>query len=352
MSLRRRLTVAILALLSFGSVAVAQQVGHDMQAMPASSSSAAAPMSGMSMQDMPGMDMPQKKPTPKPKPVSKVVPANHHHPVAASTPAQPTGVASAPMPSDHVMSMPAPTSTAYATNDHVPPPAPQQPLPLMSSAQMVDMMQMNDQATRGMWLFDRLEYRDGGRSDDSTAWNAEGWWGDDLNKLWLNTEGERDGDSIRDASADLLWSHATSTFWDWQLGARHDFGQGPSREWAAAGVQGLSPYWFSLAATFYAGPQGRTAARLEADYDLLFTQRLILSPNLELNFYGKDDPQRDIRSGLAEAEAGLRLRYEFSRRFAPYLGVDWMHHFARFDNQPDDPPTRDTTFVAGVRFWF
>jgi copper resistance protein B len=345
MSVRRRLAVAILALLSFGSTAVAQQADHDMQAMPTSSSSATAAMPGMSMQDMPGMDMRQKKP--KPKPVSKAAAASHHHPLA-STAAQPSSVASPQLPSDHFILMPA----ARAPNNHVPPPAPQQTLPPMSPAQMVDMMQMNDQAPRGMWLFDRLEYRDANSGGDSTAWNAEGWWGDDLNKLWLKTEGEHDRDGTLDASADLLWSHATSTFWDWQLGARHDFGQGPSREWAAAGVQGMAPYWFALAATFYAGPQGRTAARLEADYDLLFTQRLILSPNLELNFYGKDDPQRDVRSGLSEAEAGLRLRYEFSRRFAPYLGIDWTRHFGRFDNQPDDLPTRQTTVVAGVRFWF
>jgi copper resistance protein B len=332
MSVRGGLTITILALLSFGTTALAQVVDHDMQAMPVSSSS--APMPGMAM---PGMDMPP----PKPKPASKVAPAKHRHPA----PTQSLDATSLHVATDHVMPMRAP-------NDHVPPPAPQQPLSTMSPGQMVDTMQMNDQATRGMWMFDRLEYRDASRGDDSTAWNAEGWWGDDLNKLWLKTEGERDHDGTRDASADLLWGHATSTFWDWQLGARHDFGQGPSREWAAAGVQGLAPYWFELAATFYAGPQGRTAARLEADYDLLFTQKLILSPNLELNFYGKDDPQRDIRSGLSEAEAGLRLRYEFSRRFAPYIGIDWTRHFGNVDNQPNDPPARETTFVAGVRFWF
>jgi copper resistance protein B len=341
MNVRGRLTIAILMLLSCGTTAMAQPADGDMQAMQASSSGASAPMAGMAMQDMPGMDMPPAKP----KPVSKAAPAKHPHSASASAKAQPNDATSSHIDADHAVPI-------RASNDHVPPSAPQQPLSAMSTGQMVDTMQMNDQATRAMWMFDRLEYRDATRGDDSTAWNAEGWWGDDLNKLWLKTEGERDRDGTRDASADLLWSHATSTFWDWQLGARHDFGQGPSREWAAVGVQGLSPYWFEIAATFYAGPQGRTAARLEADYDLLFTQRLILSPQLELNFYGKDDPQRDIRSGLAEAEAGLRLRYEFSRRFAPYVGIDWTRHFGHFDNSSNDPPTREATFVAGVRFWF
>jgi len=341
MSARKTLTFAIFALLLFGGTTLAQTADHDMQAMPPPPSSATTTMPGMTMQDMPGMDM---APT-KPKPVRKAKQANHQPSVPASTKAQQDDVSSPTIGADV-------TPSTAASNDHVPPPAPQQQPSPMSPAGMVDMMQMNDQATRGMWLLDRLEYRDATRGDDGSAWNAEGWWGNDLDKLWLKTEGEHDRSGTSDASADLLWSHATSTFWDWQLGARHDFGQGASRDWAAVGVQGLAPYWFEFAATFYAGAQGRTAARLEATYDLLLTQRLILSPQLELNFYGKDDPQRDVRSGLSEAEAGLRLRYEFSRRFAPYVGVDWTRHFAPVDDQPYAQPARETTFVAGVRLWF
>jgi copper resistance protein B len=337
MIVQKKLAIATLALLPFGSGALAQTTDRDMPAMSPPSSSSTTTMPGMTMQDMPGMDMSPVK--------TKPVPARHQHSAPAPTTAQPSEVAPSTRV-DHV------APSAPAPNDHVSPAAPQQQLSPMWPADMVDMMQMNDQANRGMWLFDRLEYRDATRGDDGTAWNAEGWWGNDLDKLWLKTEGEHDRSGTTDASADLLWGHATSTFWDWQLGARHDFGQGPSRDWAAVGVKGLAPYWFEFAATFYAGAEGRTAARLEAKYDLLFTQRLILSPQLELNFYGKDDPQRDVRSGLSEAEAGLRLRYEFSRRFAPYVGIDWTRHFAPVDDQPYAQPARETTFVAGVRLWF
>ncbi|HEY8683418.1 MAG TPA: copper resistance protein B [Rhodanobacter sp.] len=243
------------------------------------------------------------------------------------------------------MSMP-----ALVSNDHVSPPAPQHALAPMPPGQMADMMQMNDQARRGMWLFDRLEHRAG--AGGSSAWNAEGWWGNDLDKLWLKTEGEQDRHGTRDASVELLWSHAASTFWDGQLGVRHDFGQGPAREWFAAGVQGLAPYRVALAATLYAGSQGRTAARIEASYALHVTQRLILGPELELNLYGKDDPRRQIRAGLSRMEAGLRLRYEFSRRFAPYLGIERTHRYGRFNNPLRAEPARETSWVAGVRFWF
>lgn len=222
----------------------------------------------------------------------------------------------------------------------------------MSPAHMAEMMQMHDKAVRGMWLLDRLERRRSTRGAGSTAWNVQGWWGGDLNRLDWSTEGERSREGTRNGRVELHWSHAASAFRDWQWGVRHDFGWGPARQWFAAGVKGLTPYWFELAATLYAGPRGRTAARVEVGYELLFTQRLILSPSLELNLYGKDDARRDIRSGLSDVEAGLRLRYEFSRRFAPYLGVDWSRHFGRFDDGRRHEPAHETAWVAGVRFWF
>lgn len=244
----------------------------------------------------------------------------------------------------HAMAMPAP----LPPNDHVAPPPPrQQPAP-MPPEHMADMMQMDDLASRGMWLFDRLERTRGSGGDYASVWEAEGWWGSDVDRVWLRTEGERGAHGTQDARADLLWGHAFATFWDWQLGVRHDFGRGPDRQWIAAGVQGLAPYWFETQATFYVGAQGRTALRLRSSYDLHFTQRLILAPELELNFYGKDDPLRGIRSGLSEAEAGLRLRYEFSRRFAPYVGVN---HARRF-GEPTALPRRETTWLAGIRLWF
>jgi len=281
----------------------------------------------------------------------------HHHPQAPAKPAAHSHDAMGAMPgmqmgpeqakdehAGHAMPMPA----ALPPNDHVAPPPPQhQPAP-MPPEHMADMMQMDDLARRGMWLFDRLERTRGVGGDYATAWEAEGWWGSDTDRVWLRTEGERSAEGTHDARAEVLWGHAFSTFWDWQLGVRHDFGHGPDRQWIAAGVQGLAPYWFETQATFYAGPQGRTALRLQASYDLHFTQRLILAPNLELNFYGKDDPLRGIRAGLSETEAGLRLRYEFSRRFAPYLGVN---HTRRF-GEPTALPRRETTWLAGIRLWF
>jgi copper resistance protein B len=236
---------------------------------------------------------------------------------------------------------------------HVPPDPPQHPMGDMPYRQMAVMMQMDDRARTGTVLFDQLEWRNTAEGD-AGAWDAEGWYGDDYNKVWLRSEGERVGGRTQDARADLLWDHTFARWWSVQAGGRQDFGAGPGRTWAAIGVQGLAPYWFNTEATFYVGQQGRTAARLKTEYEWLFTQRLILQPEGEANLYGKSDPARELGSGLSDLEIGLRLRYEVRREFAPYIGVVWSRQFggtADRVRQSGGNPS-DVQFVAGLRAWF
>jgi copper resistance protein B len=216
---------------------------------------------------------------------------------------------------------------------------------------MTDVMQMNDDAAFGMIKFDQLERAFA--SGSPTNWEGDAWYGGDFDKVWLRSEGEHE-DGRLDARNELFWDHAFSSFWDWQLGARRDSGLADDRNWAAFGVRGIAPYWFQIEATAYAGEQERTAFRLRTEYELLFTQRLILQPELEMNVYGKSDPQRDVGSGLSDAQIGLRLRYEIRRELAPYIGVVWQRRFgdaARFARIDGRDPS-DAQLVAGIRFWF
>lgn len=205
----------------------------------------------------------------------------------------------------------------------------------------------------GMVLLDQLEGFDG-QDGDGTAWEGEAWYGTDGDKLWLRSEGERRGGSVEDGDAEAFWNHSVAPFWSTQLGARYDFGEGPDRRWAAFGIQGLAPYWFELEATAYVGANGRTTARLRAEYELLLTQRLILQPEAEVNVYGEDDAARRIGSGVSDVQFGLRLRYEIRRQFAPYVGVSWTRRvgdtadYARQDGEA----VSNRQFVAGVRIWF
>lgn len=190
--------------------------------------------------------------------------------------------------------------------------------------------------------------------DDSTAYDLQGWYGTTYNRAVLKAEGDIARGKLDKSRTELLWGHAVAPYWDTQLGVRADNGEGPDRQWLALGVQGLAPYWFELEATAYVGSGGRTALRLEGSYELLLTQRLILEPRAEMQFYGKDDPERGIGKGISEASAGLRLRYEINRQFAPYIGVERAGSFGRTADyvraEGDDP--RQTRWVAGLRFWF
>jgi len=246
------------------------------------------------------------------------------------------------------------SAAAYAESaDHVPPDPPQEIMGNMSYKDMVSMMQMDDTHRFGKVMLDQLEWRDA-REGAAVTWDAQGWYGGDYNKLWIKTEGERITGTTLNASTDLLLDHVVARWWDAQAGIRQDFGKGPARTWLALGVQGLAPYWLDVEATVYVGTAGRAAARLKADYDLLLTQRLILQPYGEANFYSKADPARQLGSGLSDIELSLRLRYEVRRELAPYVGVGWFKRFggtaelAHAAGEGSD----ELELIAGLRIWF
>jgi copper resistance protein B len=218
---------------------------------------------------------------------------------------------------------------------------------------MTGMQGMHGESVLASVLIDRLEQF---HSDDANgqAIDAQGWVGSDLSKLWFKLDGERSDGRLGATRSEVLWNRAIAPYWGLQTGVRHDFGEGPGRNWAAIGVQGLAPYWFDVQATAYVGESGRTAVRLEAEYEVLLTQRLILQPDVEMNFYGKDDPARDIGRGLSDLDIGLRLRYEITRKVAPYVGVVWSRKFGKTADfaRAANGEVEDTQLVAGVRLWF
>lgn len=199
---------------------------------------------------------------------------------------------------------------------------------------------------------DELEAQDA--DDEILKWDLDAWFGRELGRLWLRSEGERSGGATETAELELLWGRTFAPWWTYVAGVREDFEPNPERTWAAIGLQGVSPYRFDIEATGYVGEGGRTAARVEARCEVLFTNRLILQPLVELDWYGQDDPGRGIGSGLASGEIGLRLRYEIRREVAPYIGIVREKKFgstADFARAAGVDPD-DTRLVAGVRLWF
>ena len=212
--------------------------------------------------------------------------------------------------------------------------------------------EMNDEMRFGRILLDKFEYAKGDGEHGQNL-DAEAWYGNDYNKAWFKAEGERRGGHLQSLRTEALWDRTFATFWSTQLGVRHDSGGGDSRNWLAFGVRGLAPYWFDTEATAY-WSGGRLAARFNVRYELLFTQQLILEPEVEANLYSRSDPARGVGSGLSDLELGLRLRYEIRRQFAPYVGVTWARNFGDTADyaRARGERNKSTQIVAGVRIWF
>lgn len=211
-----------------------------------------------------------------------------------------------------------------------------------------------------MVMVDQLEFRQN-RDSDAFVLEGQAWIGRDLSKLWFKSELERVDGETEEAEFQALYSRAYSPNWDIQFGLRQDFQfsddeifSKPELTWAVLGFQGLSPYFFEIDSVLFLGENGRSAFRIEAEYELLLTQQLILTPEIEMNFYGQNDPSLGIGSGLSDIELGLRLRYEVKREFAPYIGFNWSKKTgksASFSRNNGDG-SEESQWVIGFRAWF
>lgn len=211
-----------------------------------------------------------------------------------------------------------------------------------------------DDMPMGSLLIQRLESRFRG-NDQALGWEAQGWYGTDYQKLRLKLEGERDaGGPTSDNEVQLLYQRMVADFWDWQVGVRHDDQPGPARSYAVLGIQGLAPQWFEVDANLFLSERGDPSLRLESEYELLLTQRLILEPFLEYNLALADDRDIGVGAGGSELEAGLRLRYELRREFAPYVGYVWSKTYGRSGDiaRAEGESDEEGYWVAGVRMWF
>jgi copper resistance protein B len=236
---------------------------------------------------------------------------------------------------------------------------PRQPLPMLTEADRAAAFpDVSGHAAHDSRLFSLVQFSrlEGWSSDEGTGllWDGQGWVGGDLDRLWLRSEGERVDGKSEAADVELLYGRAVSRWWDVVAGVRHDLDPDPSRTWAAIGIVGLAPQKFEVEATAYVGESGRVAARFEVEYDVLLTNRLILQPLFEVNLLSKDDVERGLGSGLTVAEASLRLRYEVTRQFAPYLGLVYERAYGDTADmrRATGEDVDDARVVAGLRVWF
>ncbi len=219
---------------------------------------------------------------------------------------------------------------------------------------------IEDSMRFGFLLFDQLEYRMKDSADDTVRWDVQGWYGGDYNRLWMKTEGEwrTGGERGGEAEVQALYSRLVAPFWDLQAGLRFDQFSGAdfdrSRGFAVIGLQGLSPYRFELEPALFVSQDGDVSARLTATYDILLTQRLTLQPRLDFDAAVQSAERFGVGKGVNSLGLGVRLRYEVTREFAPYIGVQWLHRFGETADisQAGGGRSEDIAVVFGVRLLF
>ena len=329
--------------------------GHDMGAMPmAPAQTPADPHAG---HDMSGMQMPPAQ-APAADPhaghnMGQTPAADPHagHDMSAMTGGPPNIPTSVDAIGGRMVETP-PPAAAGATPAHA---ADLLFDPAVMAVARKQLLAENGDVRTTAVLIDTLE-ASFGDGEEGYSWNAQGWTGGDINRFWWKTEGEGAFDGkLHEAEVQALYSHAVAPFWDLQAGVRQDFRpDGDDTTHLTVGVQGVAPYWFEMSAAAFLSTQGDLTARVEAEYDQRITQKWILQPAIEVAFSASDIPELEIGSGLTSVTAGLRLRYEIRKEFAPYVGVEWSRSFGDTADyvkvRGDDVAA--TSFVVGIKAWF
>ena len=319
--------------------------GHDMSAAPAA---ATDPHAG---HDMSGM---QTAPAADPHAGHNMAPAadpHAGHDMSAIVPGAPNIPTSVDAVGGRMVETP-PPAVARAAPAHA---ADLLFDPAVMAASRKQLLAENGDVRTTAAFIDTLE-ASFGDGEEGYSWNAQGWTGGDINRFWWKTEGEGDfGGQLHEAEVQALYSRAVAPFWDVQAGVRQDFRpDGDDTTHLTFGVQGVAPYWFEMSAAAFLSTDGDLTARAEAEYDQRLTQKWILQPAIEAAFSASDIPELEMGSGLTSVTAGLRLRYEIRKEFAPYVGVEWSRSFgdtADYARARGDD-VEATRFVVGIKAWF
>ena len=212
---------------------------------------------------------------------------------------------------------------------------------------------MEDDPLLAKFQINELEIREAA-GDNPFAWDIDAWFGKDLHKLWIKSEGERAVGITENFELQMLYSRAVAAYWDFQIGWRKDWLPKPERNWLVLGFEGVAPYFIETDVALFIGESNRAGLRVDIERELLFTQKWILKPEIELNFHSRNDESTGTGSGLSDIEVGLRLHYAINRQFAPYVGVNWEKKtgntadYARDEGEDTD----DVQWLVGVSAWF
>jgi copper resistance protein B len=214
-------------------------------------------------------------------------------------------------------------------------------------------IELMDRRTFVFLMADEFEISDVNGANDF-VWDLDLSVGGDFHKFWFKTRGEHSDKDPDESEVQILYSKAILPFWDLQAGMRRVLEPGDERNWAAFSIRGLARNFFDVEAELFLAEGDQSSLRIKGEYELFITQRLILSPEVEIVSYGRSEPLRRIGSGLSEIAFDLRLRYEWKREVAPYIGLSWLRleGDTRALARAAGADARDTTLSIGLRAWF
>jgi len=173
---------------------------------------------------------------------------------------------------------------------------------------------------------EEFERRFGDEKERVNVWNADAFIGDDELRFRWRGAGEYDDrrNRFEKLDNDFLAQVPVSDFFDAKAGVRFSTpnGKNQDRNYALIGVTGLAPQWFEVDLDLFYSDKNNLSASLDAEYELLITNKLILTPSLGLNFAFSNDNEIELKSGFSSVEAGARLSYDVvDRMISPYVGV-------------------------------
>jgi len=204
--------------------------------------------------------------------------------------------------------------------------------------------------------FEQFEYR-GSPDSNVLAWDGDFFVGTDEWKLVWQSEGEYaiEPDEFETLENQLLVRRLLTDFFDLKAGVRYDSPAGEDRLYGVLGLQGLAEQFIEVDADLFISETGDVSARLDLDYEILITNRIVLTPSVEIDVAFSDDEDIGVGSGLVSTEFGLRLSYDLvDRSIAPYIGVFYERdYFETADLTRDEGDDVDGIFgVVGARIMF
>ena len=217
-----------------------------------------------------------------------------------------------------------------------------------------------DSEKYSLLVFNILEYETA-RSNPSLNWDIGGWYGGDINRLWIKTQGSSTISNSKSAEADLqiLYGRLMTAFFDAQIGLRLDQAwvdkqNSTSRISVVVGTEGLALYFFQLEAALFLSDAGQISGRFSVSKDFLLTQKAIVQARLETNAAATRSSEFEKGQGINDISPGIRIRYEFRREFAPYIGLSQSNLFGETADYRTSKggESSELSAVAGFRMWY